>query len=182
MRRLIVSEFLTLDGIMEAPEKWSLTYWNDDIAAFKLAELKASDALLLGRVTYEGFAATWPNMGRREGEYADMMNGYAKLVVSQTLREAAWNNSHIISGNVSEEVSALKQRPGRDILVFGSARLVRGLADEDLVDEYRLLVYPVALGSGKRLFGEAAERRRLELTETRRLGPDVVGLTYRPAR
>src|SRR5881397_3656855 len=111
MRKVVVSEFVTLDGVMEAPDKWSFPFWNDEIAKFKFDELSASDALLLGRVTYQGFAAAWPHMTEKEGKYADMMNGYPKFVVSTTLGKPEWNNSKLIKKSVAEEVSKLKQQP-----------------------------------------------------------------------
>src|SRR5436305_2996163 len=120
MRKLVVSEYVTLDGVMEAPNKWSFQFWNEEAAQFKFDELFASDALLLGRVTYQGFAAAWPSM-KDEAGFGDRMNGLPKYVVSTTLEEAAWNNSTLIKENVAEAVAALKQQPGQDILVAGSA-------------------------------------------------------------
>jgi len=177
MRKVIVSEFLTLDGVMEAPHEWSFEFWNDEIAKFKFDELFASDALLLGRVTYQGFAAAWPHMTEQAGEYADMMNGFPKFVVSKTLEEVEWNNSRLIKGSIAEEVTKLKQQPGKDILIFGSGQLVPTLIQHDLIDEYRLLVYPVVLGSGKRLF-EAGSNTILRLGETKTFSSGVVLLQY----
>ena len=189
MRKVIVSEFVSLDGIIEDPS-WTFRFTSEEQETFKFDELAASDALLLGRVTYEGFAAAWPNMmeqysGPRRaelGEYTDMMNGYPKYVVSTTLEEPLeWNNSTLIKGNVAEEVSRLKQQPGKDILVFGSGDLVNTLMHHDLIDEYRLMVFPVVVGSGKRLFGDDIEKRILRLIETKTFGSGVVVLYYRPA-
>jgi dihydrofolate reductase len=189
MRKVVVSEFVTLDGVMEDPS-WTLQFASEEQERFKFDELAASDALLLGRTTYEGFAVAWPNMmehydGPRRaelGEYADMMNGYPKHIVSTNLKEPLeWNNSTLIKGNVAEEVSRLKQQPGRDILVFGSGDLVSVLMRHGLVDEYRLMVFPVVVGSGKRLFGDGLETTSLELVETKAFGSGVVVLTYRPA-
>jgi dihydrofolate reductase len=152
--------------------------------------LAASDALLLGRVTYEGLAAAWPNMmeqyrGPRRaalGEYADMMNGYPKYVVSRTLKEPLeWNNSTLIRQNVAEEVSRLKQQPGKDVLIFGSGELVNTLIQHDLIDEYRLMLFPVVVGSGKRLFKDGIETKVLRLVETKTFGSDVVILSYQPS-
>ena len=160
MRRVIASEFVSLDGVMEDPS-WTFRFSSEDREAFKLDELAAAGALLLGRVTYEGFAAAWPGMmelyegpGRAElQDYTDMMNGYPKHVASTTLEgPLAWSNSTLIKGNVAEEVLGLKERPGKDILVFGSADLVNTLTQHDLIDEYRLMVFPVVVGKGKRLF------------------------------
>lgn len=185
MRRIVVSEFVSLDGVMEDPggaEKfehggWTIPYWNDDIAAYKTAELFASDGLLLGRVTYEGFAAAWPKM---KDDFADHMNNVAKYVVSSTLETADWNNSTVIRGDLVEEITNLKQQPGKDILVAGSATLVQALMRHNLVDELRLEVYPVVLGSGKRLFAESG-RVNLELVDTQATSSGVTLLTYRSA-
>ncbi|GAC1350245.1 MAG: dihydrofolate reductase family protein [Ktedonobacteraceae bacterium] len=187
MRKVIVSEFVTLDGVMEDPggaEKfehggWSMPFWNEEIGGVKFAELFASDALLLGRVTYQGFAAAWPSMTDEEG-FADRMNNLPKFVVSTTLEEVKWNNSRLIKENVAEEVSKLKEQPGQDILIGGSGELVHTLMQHDLIDEYRLLVYPVVLGSGKRLFRDGS-KTILRLVETRTFPSGVVLLHYQPA-
>jgi len=176
--KIVVTEFLTLDGVMEAPNEWSFPYWGDDIAKVKLDELFAADAHLLGRVTYEGFAAAWPSMTDEAG-FADRMNGLPKYVVSTTLEKAEWNNSHIIKTNVAEEVSKLKQQPGGDVLVAGSATLIDALLRDDLVDEYRLLVYPIVVGKGKRLFKDGSDTK-LKLVETRLFASGVVLLRYQP--
>ena len=180
MRNIIVSEFITLDGVVEAPDKWSLAFWNDDIAQFKFSELFASDGLLLGRVTYQGFAAAWPSQTDEQG-YADRMNTFPKAVVSTTLTAPEWNNTTVIAHNVADEVAKLKQQPGQDLLVFGSATLVQTLAKHDLVDEYRLLVYPVVRGTGHRLFQDDTTAA-LQLVEAKTFGGTVVALTYRAAR
>ncbi len=188
MRRVIVSEFVSLDGVIEDP-RWTFRFMSEERERFKFDELAASDALLLGRVTYEGFAAAWPNMmeqyeGPRRAElqeYTDMMNGYPKYVVSTTLEEPVeWSNSTLIKGNVAEEVSRLKQQPGKDILVFGSGALVNTLMQHGLIDEYRLMVFPVVMGSGKRLFEDDIETTVLRLVETKTFGSGVVVLSYRP--
>jgi dihydrofolate reductase len=178
MRKLVVTTFLSLDGVMENPT-WTVPYWNDEIANFKYEELFASDALLLGRVTYEGFAAAWPSMTDEHG-FAERMNGMPKYVVSTTLSAAAWNNSHLISGDVAEAIRQLKQEPGQDILVGGSSTLIQTLIEHNLVDRYRLLVYPVILGGGKRLFQDGVSAS-LTLTESQSLGSGVVALLYEPA-
>ena len=188
MGKLVVSEFVTLDGVMEDPggaEEFDRGGWafQFDRGAegdkFKLDEVMASDALLLGRVTYEGFAEAWPS---RTGEFADKFNGMPKFVVSTTLEGAQWNNSTVIKGDVAEEVATLKQRPGGDILVNGSATLVRTLAEHGLVDEYRLMVFPVALGRGKRLFEDVSDSTALRLVDTKQVGSDgVLILIYQPA-
>jgi len=187
MRKLIVSEFVSLDGVMEDPGGaegsahggWTMGYVTPEGEAFKRDELFASDALLLGRVTYEAFAAVWPAFTDEQG-FAERMNSLPKYVVSRTLREATWNNSHIISGDVANAVAELKRQPGQNILVGGSRTLAQSLARDGLVDEYRLLVHPVVLGSGKRLF-EGGDHATLELGEARSLPSGVVALTYRTA-
>lgn len=187
MRKVIVSEFVTLDGVMEDPggaDKsayggWSMAFWNDEIAKYKTDEFYAADALLLGRVTYQGFAAAWPAMGG-DGGYGDRMNNLPKHVATTTLTEFAWNNSRRIAGDVAAAVAALKQQPGMDILVFGSCGLIQTLAKHNLVDEYRLMIHPVIVGGGRRVFGEGLARQTLELVESKTLGKDVVVLTYRP--
>jgi dihydrofolate reductase len=187
MRRVIVSEFVTLDGVVEDPS-WTFQFSSEQREKFKFDELSASDALVLGRVTYEVFAASWPRMTEQAGEageYADMMNGYPKHVVSTTLEEPLeWNNSTLIKGDVAEEVLKLKQQPGKDkdILIFGSGDLVNTLMQHDLIDEYRLMVFPVVVGSGKRLFGEGIEKMVLNLVDTKTLGSGVVVLSYQRAQ
>jgi dihydrofolate reductase len=165
---------------MEAPDQWHFPFWSDEMGTYKRDELFASDALLLGRVTYEGFAAAWPSVADEAG-FADRMNSLPKYVVSTTLDDVAWNNSRLIKGDVADEVAALKRQPGRDILVGGSADLVQTLMQHDLVDEYRLMVHPVVVGRGKRLFREGSTMKTLKRVATTPLGPDVVVLTYRPA-
>ena len=187
MGKLVVSEFITLDGVIEDPGGaegfehggWSFRHPAPDAMAFKFEELQASDAQLLGRVTYAGFAANWPNM-TGTGEFGEKMNAMPKFVVSTTLAEATWNNSTIIADNVAEEVAKLKATYSGDILVSGSATLIGALRQHDLVDEYRLMVHPVVLGTGKRLFGEGSAPADLALVDHRKVGPDVMLLTYRP--
>jgi len=179
MRKLIVTEFLTLDGVMEEPA-WTAPYWNDEIAKFKYDELFGSDTLLLGRVTYQGFAAAWPSRTDEQG-FADRMNGLPKFVVSTTLEKVEWNNSRLIKENIPEEVSRLKQQPGQNILIYGSGDLVQTLMQSDLIDEYWLLVYPIVLGSGKRLFQDGS-KTTLSLKETKTFSSGVVVLCYQPDR
>jgi dihydrofolate reductase len=188
MRKVIVSEFLSLDGVMEDPGGaeefthggWTQPYWSDEIGKFKFDELFASDALLLGRVTYQGFAAAWPAR-KDEAGFADRMNCLPKYVVSATLAEAGWNNSTIIRANIAGAVDKLKQQPGQDILVAGSRRLVHLLIQYDLVDRYQFLVYPVILGRGKRLFDDLEKPVKLKLVETRNFKTGVILQTYEPA-
>jgi dihydrofolate reductase len=187
MSKVVVSEFVTVDGVIEDPggvEGFDRGGWafqfdrGDEGDTFKLDEALASDALLLGRATYEVFAASWPS---RTGEFADKFNGMPKYVVSTTLENADWNNSTLITDNVAEEVAKLKERHGRDILANSSTQLVQTLMEGNLVDEYRLMVFPVVLGSGKRLFGDGSERSALRLVEAKPVGADgVIVLTYQP--
>jgi dihydrofolate reductase len=192
VRRVIVSEFVSLDGVIEDPSGagqfdrggWSFrSERGPEGDKFKDDELAEADALLLGRVTYEGFAAAWPQMEEQTGDYGARMNGYPKYVASRTLQEPLeWNNSTLIEGDIAEGVAGLKQQDGKDILVFGSGELARTLMKDDLIDEYRLMVHPVVVGKGKRLFGDVGEMRDLRLVDTKQVGPDgVLILTYRPA-
>jgi dihydrofolate reductase len=181
VRRLIVSEFVSLDGVVENPS-WTFQFGSEDRDRFKFDELAAADALLLGRVTYEGFAAAWPQMEAQTGEYGAWMNGYPKHVVSTTLEEPLeWKNSSLIEGDIAEKVSELKQQQGDDILIFGSGDLVNALMPHDLIDEYRLMIFPVIVGSGKRLFNDDGETKSLRLTGTTTFDSGAVVLTYEPS-
>jgi dihydrofolate reductase len=177
MRKVVVTEFLSLDGVMEDPA-WTFKFWNDEIARFKGEETSNSDALLLGRVTYQGFAAAWP---QSKDEGAAYFNGVRKYVVSTTLDKAEWNNSRLIKDNIVEEITKLKQQDGKDITVHGSATLAQTLTQHDLVDSYRLLVYPLVIGKGKRLFKEGITAT-LKLVEARSLSSGVAALIYEPDR
>jgi dihydrofolate reductase len=178
--RIVVSEFVTLDGVMEAPHEWSFPYWTEEIGKFKHEELITTDVQLLGRVTYEEFAESWPSQTDETG-FAERMNSLPKYVVSKKLKKADWNNSTIIKGNIEEEISKLKEQTGSDILVAGSAKLVGFLMEHDLVDEYRLLIHPVVLGKGKRLFPDR-QTASLILTESETFVSGVTLLRYEPAR
>ena len=180
MRKIIASEFVTLDGVMEAPHQWSFQFGSEEQNKYKFDELFASDGLLLGRVTYQGFAAAWPTMPDT-GAYGERMNSLPKYVVSTTLEEVEWNAS-LIKGQIAEEVFKLKQQPGQDILIFGSGDLVHQLQQHDLIDEYRLMVFPVVVGSGKRLFRDGSEKKVLRLVETKTFSSGVVVLTYQLER
>lgn len=188
MGKVVVTEFITLDGVIENPGGsedtkdggWSFRHPAPDGMQFKFEELRASDVQLLGRVTYEGFAAAWPAMEASTGEFGEKMNAMPKVVVSSTLTNPKWQNTTVIRGNLPAEVATLKQRYAGDILVAGSATLVRALAEHNLVDEYRLMVHPVVLGHGKRLFPDGFPGADLELAESRKVGPDVMVLIYRP--
>jgi len=188
MGKIVVTEFISADGVIEDPggaEDYEHGGWSfqidrgDDGNQFKLDETMATDALLLGRVTYEGFADAWPS---REGEFADKFNNMPKFVVSTTLSNPEWNNSTVVSGDVAAEVAELRDQFTGDIVVHGSAQLVNTLKDEDLVDEYRLMVFPVVLGKGKRLFTDSGDLTALQLADIRQVGPaGVVILTYQRA-
>jgi dihydrofolate reductase len=191
MRKLVVTEFLTLDGVMEDPGGaeqfehggWSFKFSDPEGMRFKLDEVTGFDALLLGRRTYEGFAAAWP--GRRdEAGFADKMNAMKKYVVSSTLTEASWQNSEIVGGgdDVPAAVAALKQQDGGDVLIAGSRSLVPTLAAHDLIDEYRLMVHPIVLGNGKRLFDGIAAPFTLRLTDSKVLSTGSLILIYEPVR
>jgi dihydrofolate reductase len=177
MRKVVVTEFVSLDGVMEEP-RWTFKYWNDEIAKFKGEESSASDALLLGRVTYQGFAAAWSGS---KAEGADYFNSVRKYVVSTTLDKVEWNNSTLIKDNIVEEITKLKEQDGQDIAVHGSATLVQTLMQHDLVDRYRLLVYPVVVCKGKRLFKEGTTAT-LKLLESQSFSSGVVALVYEPDR
>jgi dihydrofolate reductase len=190
MGRIVVTEFVSLDGVMEDPggsENFKYGAWTFEIPRgeegdkFKLDELFEAEAQLLGRVTYEGFAAAWPSMTDEAG-FAEKMNTMPKYVVSSTLQEAGWNNTTLLRGDVVEEVSKLKQEIDGVILIAGSARLVQALVEHDLVDELRLMVFPVVLGSGKRLFGETSDKKPLRLVDSKTVGEGVAILIYEPAR
>jgi dihydrofolate reductase len=188
MGRIVVTEFVSLDGVMQAPgggEDFEHAGWTFEIDRgtegnkFKLDETLESRALLLGRVTYEGFAAAWPSM---EGDFADKMNAMPKYGVSSTLEAPTWSNSTVINGDIAEEVAKLRRGADGDIVVHGSAQLVHALLEHELVDELRLMVFPVLLGKGKRLFGASDGKRRLRLTQCRTVGDGVAILIYEPTR
>jgi dihydrofolate reductase len=185
--RIVVTEFVSLDGVIEAPgggENFRHGGWSfeinrgDEGDKFKLDEALSSEALLLGRLTYEGFASAWPS---REGEFADKFNSMPKYVISSTLEEPEWNNSSVLKGDLAGEVTRLKQEQDGDIVVHGSAQLVRALVEHDLVDEFRLMVFPLVLGSGKRLFGETSDKKPLRLIDSKVVGDGVAILIYEPA-
>ena len=187
MGRIVVTEFVSLDGVVEVPggaENFKYGGWSFEISRgdegdkFKLDEAFSSEALLLGRVTYEGFAAAWPS---RDGEFADKFNSMPKYVVSSTLENPEWNNTTVLEGNVAQAVARLKEEQDGDIVVHGSPQLVQALLEHDLVDELRLMVYPVVLGSGKRLFGDTSDKKPLRLVDSKVVGEGVSILIYAPA-
>jgi dihydrofolate reductase len=179
MRRIIASIYTTLDGVMARPERWSLPYWSDQSDEYAHAQLFSSDALLLGRRTYEGFAAAWPTMTDDSG-FADRMNSMPKYVVTSTLDKAEWTNSTILPGKLADDVADLKAQSGSDILIYGSAQLVDGLVTEGLLDELRIWLHPVLVGSADaadRLFGTTTHRA-LDLRDVKTLPTGVAILSY----
>jgi dihydrofolate reductase len=188
MRRIVVTEFISLDGIVEDPGGaegtrhggWSFKFNDPDGMKYKLDETLDHEAMLLGRVTYEGFAKAWPGMTDEVG-FAEKMNSMPKYVVSKSLTRADWNNSTILGGDLAQEVTALKEQDGGDILVAGSVSLVRGLTELGLVDEYRLMTFPIVLGEGKRLFEGVSKATTLSLADVKPLKTGTVILTYHRA-
>ena len=187
MGRIVVTEFISLDGVIEDPggaEDYKYGGWSFEIGRgdegdqFKVDETNNSTALLLGRKTYEGFADAWPS---REGEFADKFNSMPKYVVSSRLKDPEWTNSTVLSGDLATEVSKLKEELDGDIVVHGSAQLAQALVEQGLVDELRLMVFPVVLGSGKRLFGETSDKKPLRLADSKIVGDGVALLIYEPA-
>ena len=189
MGKIVVTEFVSLDGVMEAPgggEDFEHAGWTFEIDRgeegnkFKLDETMSSDALLLGRATYEGFAAAWPSREDDDG-FAAKFNTMPKHVVSSTLTDPEWNNSSVLSGDLAAGVAELKDRYDGDIVVHGSAQLVQALVEQDLVDELRLMVFPVVLGQGKRLFDATSDKKPLQLVDSKIVGDGVAILVYRPS-
>jgi dihydrofolate reductase len=187
MGKIVVTEFISLDGVVEDPggsEDFKHSGWSFEIERgdegnqFKLDETMSAEALLLGRRTYEGFADAWPS---REGEFADKFNNMPKYVVSSTLKDPEWTNSTVLDGDVADEVSKLREEHDGEVVVHGSVQLVQALIEHGLVDELRLMVFPVVLGAGKRLFGETSDKRRLKLAESKTVGDGVQILTYEAA-
>ena len=188
MGKIVISENVSLDGVIEDPagvEGFRLGGWffdtdrGDDGERFTLDKTLDTEALLLGRRSYEFFAATWPSRG---GELADKLNSLPKCVVSSTLEDPSWNNSTVLKGDVVDEVSKLKRERDGDIVVLGSPQLARTLLEHDLVDELRLMIYPVVLGAGARLFGETSDQKPMRLVDTRTVGAGIAILTYEPVR
>ena len=190
MGKTVVSEFVSLDGVLEDPGGaegtkhggWAFPYGSHEQQQFKAEELVKADTLLLGRRTYQGFAAAWPTM-EGTGAYGEKMNNMPKYVVSTTLSdaEATWNAT-FLKGDLAKELANIKQGVNQDILIFGSGQLVHALVAQNLIDEYRLMVFPVVLGDGKRIFPEGGEKTTLRLVESKPFSSGVVVLTYRPAK
>jgi dihydrofolate reductase len=184
LRKLVASEWVTLDGVFDADtmKEWFEPYDSDERRNYIRENVLTSDAFLVGRVTYEMLAAYWPNQKKNEMGIADRLNSAPKYVVSSTLKKAEWNNSTIINENVVEEISKLKQQPGQNILMFGSATLVQSLMEADLIDEYRFLVHPIIMGSGKRFFKDGMATTKLNPVKTQTLNLGVLLDCYQPAK
>jgi dihydrofolate reductase len=181
MRKVAAAELVSLDGVMESPERWSIPIQNDEMAEANAEGMAASDAMLLGRVTYQEFASYWPHQDSADQPFTDYLNNTPKYVVSTTLEEPLeWQNSILIKDNLAQEISRLKRQPGKDITIVGSGTLVRSLLREDLLDELRLMVHPIILGGGKRLF--EGDQRSLELVDSKTFATGVLYLTYEPAQ
>jgi dihydrofolate reductase len=181
MRKIVAGLFISLDGVFEAPDQWHFPYFDDAMGEAVDAQMKASDAMLLGRVTYEEFAGYWPQQDPAEVDIAAYMNDTPKYVVSNTLDTLDWQNSTLITGNVVEELTRLKEQPGKNISIVGSGTLVRTLLRDGVLDELRLLVHPIVVGSGKHLFPEGNEQEPLKLVDSQTFDTGVVYLTYEPA-
>lgn len=179
--RLVATEYVSVDGVMDEPGNWSFQFWSEETAKFKEEELVNTDALLLGRLTYEGFAAAWPTM-KDTGEFGERMNGIKKYVVSTTLKNPAWNNTTVITGDAVDAIRTLRAQPGKDLLLSGSGTLVRSLIPHDVIDEYRLMVHPILLGKGKRLFDGDEPERVLELTGVKQFASGVTVVSYEPKK
>lgn len=181
MRKIVAGLFISLDGVYEAPDQWHFPYFNDEMGEAVDSQMAASDAMLLGRVTYQEFASYWPHQNSDEVDIAGYMNNTSKLVVSTTLDTVEWQNSTLIKGDVAEELTKLKEQPGKDISITGSGTLVRSLLRDGLLDELRLLVHPIVVGSGKRLFPEGSAQKPLKLVDAKTFSTGVLYLTYQPA-
>ncbi len=180
MRKVVAGLFVSLDGVFEAPETWHFPYFNDEMGETIASQMAAADTMLLGRRTYEEFAAYWADKGS-DVELADEINNTPKLVASTTLKTVDWRNSRLIDGDVAEHLRRLKEQPGKDISITGSGALVRSLLRKGVLDELRLLVHPIIVGSGKRLFEDGGDRVPLKLVESRTFTTGVLYLTYVPA-
>jgi dihydrofolate reductase len=179
MRKIVAGLFMTLDGVVESPEKWQFAYFNDEVGQAVGSAMAEADTMLLGRRTYQEFAAYWPHQ-TSDAPFADYMNNTPKLVVSTTLDAVEWQNSTLINGNVVEEIAKLKQQPGKNISITGSATLVRSLLRVGLLDELSLLVHPIVVGAGQRLF-EGGDQLPLTLVRSQTFSTGVVALAYQPA-
>jgi dihydrofolate reductase len=182
MRKVVAAEFLSLDGVMESPDQWHFPYFNDEMGQAVGEGFETSDALLMGRVLYEEWVTFWPQQDPEENPVAATMNNVSKYVVSTTLEgPLEWNNATLIGDNVAEEISELKRQPGKDIVISGSGALVRSLLEYGLLDELKLMIHPIVVGSGKRLFEDGEKQTALELVESKTFSTGVVYVTYKPA-
>jgi dihydrofolate reductase len=181
VRKIVSGLFLSLDGVYEAPDQWHFPYFNDEMGGAVQSQMDAADAMLLGRVTYQEFAAYWPQQSNDDVNIADHMNNTPKYVVSNTLDTVNWQNSTLVKGDVAAQLTKLKQQPGKNISVVGSGTLVGSLLRDGLLDELRLLVHPIVVGSGKRLFANLSDRNALELADAQTFTTGVLYLTYQPA-
>jgi dihydrofolate reductase len=182
MRKVVAAEFLSLDGVMESPDQWHFPYFNDEMGQAVGEGFETSDALLMGHVLYEEWVAFWPQQDPEENPVAATMNNVSKYVVSTTLEgPLEWNNATLIGDNVAEEISELKRQPGKDIVISGSGALVRSLLEYGLLDELKLMIHPIVVGSGKRLFEDGEKQTALELVESKTFSTGVVYVTYKPA-
>ena len=180
MRQVIAGLFISLDGVTESPDQWQFEHFDDEVMADMASQAAAEDTILLGRVTYQEWVSYWPTS--TDEPYASHINNTPKYVVSTTLDKVEWKNATLIKGNVAEAITTLKQQPGKNIGVAGSPALVRSLLQADLLDELRLLIHPVVVGSGKRLFQEGGDLKRLQLVDSKTTSTGVAILTYRPER
>jgi dihydrofolate reductase len=177
MRKIIVSTYATLNGVIENPQNWSFDYFDEEAGKFAMAQLFSADTILIGRETYQSFAEAWP---ARDGEFADRINDMPKYVVSTTLSEPLeWNNSHLINDNVVEEIARLKEQPGEDILIYGTGQLAHTLIEAGLLDEHRMWIIPVIWDEGRRIF-EGMDKTKLELVQTKTLPSGTIILTHKP--
>ena len=182
MRKVVASELVSLDGVMGSPQEWAFSYSDDEMEQANASGMAASDALLLGRATYQEFASYWPYQNSANQPYTDYLNSTPKFVVSTTLEgPLEWQNSTLIKGNLAEEITELKRLPGKDITIIGSAALVQSLLADELLDELRLMVHPLVLGGGKRIFEDGSDQKALELLDSKSFATGVLYLTYRPA-
>ena len=181
MRKIVAGLFISLDGVYEAPDQWHFPYWSDEMGQVVQSQIDESDAMLLGRVTYQEFASFWPQQNEAEVPLADHMNNTPKYVVSNTLNALDWQNSTLISGDVAAELRALKEQPGKNIGITGSGTLIETLLRDGLLDELRLLMHPIVVGKGKRLFADGSEKHGLALVASQTLPNGVLSLIYKPA-
>jgi len=181
MRKIVAGLFISLDGVYESPGEWHFPYFDDEMGEAVGSQMAAADAMLLGRVTYQEFAGYWPQQSNDDVDIADYMNNTPKFVVSSTLDTLEWRNSTLIKDDVAAQLTALKQQPGKDIGITGSGTLIRSLLRDNLLDELRLLVHPIIVGSGKRLFADGSDQKSLNLVEAKTFSTGVLYLTYQPA-